>query len=78
MADRIGEAAEKALDLVVLSLEGGAARNAQSAAITLGTLIDKAQLLSGAATSRQGTVDPGGAVAAGGARVHLLRPASDA
>ena len=74
MADRIGEAAEKALAVCVASLDAGQARNAQSAAITLGTLIDKAQLLSGAATSRAGTVDPAAAVAAGRARVHHLRP----
>lgn len=76
LADDIGEAAEAALALCSESLGAGDARGAQSAATTLGILIDKAQLLSGDVTSRQGTVDPAAAVAAGRARVHLLRPSS--
>jgi transposase-like protein len=79
MADRIGEAAEKALAVCAASLEAGQARNAQAAAITLGTLIDKAQLLSGAATSRNGsTADPAALLEAGMARVSHLRPVKDA
>lgn len=79
MADEIGEAAQEALALCRASLAGGAARNAQAAAITLGTLIDKAQLLSGAATSRTGsTQDPAALLEAGRARVAHLRPVKDA
>ena len=79
LADRIGVAVDKALDACVTALDSGQARNAQSAAITLGTLIDKAQLLSGAATSRTGsTQDPAALLEAGRARVAHLRPVKDA
>lgn len=74
MADRFGEIAEQALDLAATSLGAGAARNAQSAVIAACAAVDKAQLLTGGATSRTSTVDPSAAVAAGRARVSHLRP----
>lgn len=72
MADKIGEVAAKALAVCASSLDEGDPRSAKDAALTLGILTDKAQLLTGAATSRPATVDPAAAVAAGRARVSVL------
>jgi hypothetical protein len=79
MADEIGEAAGEALDICRLALTEGAIRNAKDAALTLAILVDKAQLLSGAETSRNGvTADPHSLLEAGRARVSHLRPVKDA
>lgn len=48
----MGEAAELALETAVEALEDGKVRDAQSAAVTMAILVDKAQLLSGGPTSR--------------------------
>jgi hypothetical protein len=48
----MGDAAELALETAVEALEDGKIRDAQSAAVTMAILVDKAQLLSGGATSR--------------------------
>jgi hypothetical protein len=52
LADEIGEAAEEALNLVDAALQEGDAHAAKAAAVTVGVLIDKAELLSGRATKR--------------------------
>ena len=52
LADRIGEGTELALDQAITFLREGRPRDAKDAATTLGILVDKAQLLTGAATSR--------------------------
>lgn len=79
MADEIGTAAGEALAICRMALTGGAVRNAKDAALTLAILVDKAQLLSGAETSRNGvTADPHSLLEAGRARVAHLRPVKDA
>lgn len=79
MADEIGESAEKALTACAEALASGEIRRAKEAALTLAILIDKAQLLSGAETSRAGvTADPYALMEAGRARVAYLRPKGDA
>lgn len=52
LADRIGEGTELALDQAIAFLEAGRPRDAKDAATTLGILVDKAQLLTGDATTR--------------------------
>lgn len=75
MADEIGESAEKALAACVDALGAGDVRRAKEAALTLAILVDKAQLLSGEPTSRNGAVlDPHALLEAGKARVAYLRP----
>lgn len=79
MADEIGEAAQKALAVCAYMLDAEDVRKAKDAALTLAILVDKAQLLSGAETSRNGvTADPHSLLEAGRARVHHLRPVKDA
>ncbi|MDP1804536.1 MAG: hypothetical protein Q8K72_05170, partial [Acidimicrobiales bacterium] len=78
LADEIGEAAQKALELCSSNLDDGAVRNAKDAALAMAILVDKAELLAGNATSRNGTVaDPFTLIEAGRARVHQLRPPRD-
>lgn len=52
LAHEIGEAASEALTLTRLSLAAAACRDAQASATTMAILVDKAQLLTGAATGR--------------------------
>ena len=79
MADEIGEAAQKALTVCAYMLDVEDVRKAKDAALTLAILVDKAQLLSGAETSRNGvTADPHSLLEAGRARVAHLRPVRDA
>lgn len=54
MAHEIGETASRALDHVTTSIDSGKARDAKDYATTMAILVDKAQLLSGGATSRFG------------------------
>lgn len=78
LVDAAGAAAERALHGCLTALDDGSYRDAQSAATTFGILVDKAQLLSGGATSRNGALDPRSAVVAGRARVAHLRPVDGA
>lgn len=79
MADEIGEAAHRALAICQARLEEDDVRKAKDAALTMAILVDKAQLLSGAETSRNGvTADPHSLLEAGRARVAHLRPVKDA
>lgn len=55
LVHRIGEVAEKALDVVEQALDDGATRKASDASATLARLVDKAQLLSGGSTARIGS-----------------------
>lgn len=55
LADRMGDVIDKALDRVeheLVDRENGSPSKAQTAAVTLAILADKAQLLTGGATSR--------------------------
>ncbi len=52
VADDAGNAAELALTVAVQALEDGKPRTAKDAATTFAILVDKAQLLTGAATDR--------------------------
>ena len=55
LVHRIGEVAERALDVVDEALIAGNTRKASDASAALARLIDKAQLLSGGSTVRYGT-----------------------
>lgn len=72
MADRIGDAAEKALGLCVDALDLRVPDEAKNAALTMAILIDKAQLLSGGQTARIGTDEERDAVVSE-ARERALR-----
>lgn len=79
MADEIGEHAQSALDVCGAMLLVEDVRKAKDAALVLAILVDKAQLLTGADTSRNGvTADPHSLLEAGRARVAHLRPVKDA
>lgn len=58
MADRIGEAAEGALTLVGEAINAGDVSTAKNAALTLGILIDKAELLVGSRANLPERPDP--------------------
>lgn len=73
MADEVGEVAQLALDKVREMLEGDKLRDAASGTTAFGTLVDKAQLLSGGATSRQ-HVDHASLVEEAKAKVLSLVP----
>lgn len=58
MVEEIGAVAHKALAQTVAALELGKSRDAKDLATTMAILVDKAQLLSGGATSRSDHADP--------------------
>ena len=59
LAHESGSVADLALSVARQNLAAGKARDAQSAATTYAILVDKAQLLTGAATSRTETITGG-------------------
>ena len=71
--DEVGRAAELALNEVVKSIETGNPKDAKDLATTMAILIDKAQLLSGGATSRP-NVDPGALLEEARGKVARLVP----
>lgn len=58
LADRIGQVTDLALEQATGFLSEGRPREAKDAALTLAILVDKAQLLTGAATARTEHVAP--------------------
>jgi hypothetical protein len=58
MVEEIGAVAHMALAQTVAALELGKSRDAKDLATTMAILVDKAQLLSGGATSRSEHADP--------------------
>lgn len=74
MVEEIGAAAHMALAQCVNATSVGQGRDAKDFATTLGILVDKAQLLSGAATARSEHLTPGSAIDAEIAElVELMR-----
>lgn len=63
MVEEIGAVAHMALAQTVQALEEGKTRDAKDLATTMAILVDKAQLLSGGATSRSEHADPRARVA---------------
>ena len=58
LVHRIGQVAEQALNVTEQALENGETRKASDASAVVARLVDKAQLLSGAATSRHEQITP--------------------
>lgn len=77
LVDRIGEAADLALDQTITALTAADAKVAKDSATTMAILVDKAQLLSGGATGRIAT-DAEKATAVAEGRERGLRLVADA
>lgn len=74
MVEEMGAVAHEALAQAWAAMHAGNARDAKNLATTMAILIDKAELLSGGATSREERVDPAALVAEARARVPSLVP----
>lgn len=74
MVEEMGHVAQEALAQTWEAIHAGNARDAKDLATTMAILIDKAELLSGGATSREKRVDPATLVAEARTRVLSLVP----